>query len=278
MFALLSINEHARRGRELGPLVRETLHARGIEFVEGATPDDAIQSVDCIIAAGGDGTLVRAVATAVARGIPLGIIPLGTFNELARTLGVPLDVVGAVDVIAGGVQRTIDVARVNGHYFVNEASIGVSSRIAWLQTPEVKQRFGFLGVIGTALQAYRHARPIHCEVRYDGATAAFRTVQLTIANSNRFGGFVSVQDAAIDDGWLDLYSIDIDGPLSAIQVTRALLAGRREPGPGLRTLRSRSFEVCTRHRHRIAADGEPAGTTPALFEVLPQALRVYVRQ
>lgn len=278
MFALLTVNEHSRRGRELGPVVRRALRDRGIEFVEGRSLDDAARDVDCVIAAGGDGTLVRAIAVALAHGVPLGIIPLGTFNDLARTLGLPLDVEGAVDVIAAGAQRFIDVSRVNGHYFVNEASIGISSRITRLQTPEVKQRFGWLGVVGTALQAFRHSRPIHCEVISNGTRAAFRTIQLTIANSNRFGGLVNVQDAAIDDGWLDLYSVDIDHPSKAFGIARALLAGKREPVPGLRTLRSKRFDVRTRHPHRIAADGEEAGTTPAVFEVMPKALRVYVRQ
>lgn len=278
MFALLSLNEHSRRGRELGPAVREALRAHGIDFVEGSSLDDPAQSVDCVIAAGGDGTLVRAAGVALARGIPLGVIPLGTFNELARTLELPLDVEGAVAAIAAGAQREIDVSRVNGHYFVNEASIGISSRITRLQTPEVKQRFGWFAIIATALQAYRHSRPIHCEVIADETRASFRTIQLTIANSNRFGGVVNVQDAAIDDGWLDLYSVDIDRPSKAFGIARALLAGKRDSVPGLRTLRSKKFDVRTRHPHRIAADGEDAGTTPAVFEVLPKALRVYVRQ
>ncbi len=278
MFALLTLNEHSRRGRELGPAVRAALHARGIEFTEGSSPDDVAQDVDCIIAAGGDGTLVRAIGAATARGIPLGVVPLGTFNDLARSLGIPLDVAGAVDVIAGAKQRLIDVGRVNGCYFVNEASIGISSRITRLQTPEVKQRFGFLAVIVTALQAYRHSRPITCDVTYNGDHAVFRTIQLTVANSNRFGGVVNVQDAAIDDGWLDLYSVEIDGFWKTLPVARALLEGRREGVPGLRSLRAKRFAIRTHHPHRIAADGEPAGTTPAVFEVLPKALRVYVRQ
>jgi YegS/Rv2252/BmrU family lipid kinase len=278
MFALLNLNEHSRRGRELAPALRAALYVHGIDFVEGSSADDITSSVDCIIAAGGDGTIVGAAALAIACDLPLGIVPLGTFNDLARTLEIPLDVEGAVAVIAGGIQRAIDVGRVNGRYFVNEASIGISSRISRIQTPELKQRFGFLGVIGTALQAYRHSRAIHCSVSYDGTEEAFRTIQLTIANSNRFGGLLNVADAAIDDGWLDLYSVDIDSFFKAIPIARALLAGRREPTPGLRTIRATRFRVRTRRHHRIAADGEPAGTTPAVFEVLPKALRIYVRQ
>ncbi|MDP9110971.1 MAG: lipid kinase, partial [Candidatus Eremiobacteraeota bacterium] len=177
---------------------------------------------------------------------------------------------------AAGAERAIDVGYVNGRYFVNEASIGISSRISRMQTPELKQRFGFLGVLATALRAFRHSKAIDAEVLYDGKSERFRTIQLTIANSHRFGGFLSVSDAAIDDGHLDLYSVDINGFYEAFCVARALFAGKREEVPGLRTLRATSFEIRTRREHHIAADAEPAGTTPARFEVKAKALRVFV--
>ncbi len=277
MVAQLVLNSDSRRGREWGPLLRETLRARGVTFYETSElGSDA--KMDCIIGAGGDGTIVRCAGIAMERGVPLGIIPLGTFNELARTLNIPLDVRGAVDVVVRGSERSIDVGQVNGVYFLNEASIGISSRISRLQTSELKRRFGVFGVASTALQAFRHSRPIHAEVRYDGKAESFRTIQLTIANSHRFGGFLQVTDAAIDDGWLDLYSVDFENFGEAFSIARAMFAGRRRAVPGLRTLRARSFEIVTRHEHRIVADAEPAGTTPARFALLPRALRVFAAE
>lgn len=276
MLAWLVLNEHSRRGRELADDVRACLRARGVEIIEGAFPAEVAPQLDCIIAAGGDGTIARLVPAAVAHGVPLGIIPLGTFNELARTLGIPFDAAGACEVIVGKHERAIDVGRVNKAYFVNEASIGVSSRIARMQTIEIKQRYGILGVIGTAVQAYRHARPIHAEVHYDGKVESLRTIQLTVANSNRFGGVFNVTDASIEDGWLDLFSVEIEHFAQAFGIVRAILAGRRDSISGLRTLRATSFDVRTRHAHRITADGESAGVTPATFSILPKALRVMV--
>lgn len=278
MLAQLILNRHSRRGRESAPEVRDALHRSGIDFVEGGSPQDIDVDADCVIAAGGDGTIIGAVGEALRRGLPLGVVPLGTFNELARTLELPLDIQGAVRVITGRRERAIDVGRVNGRYFVNEASIGISSRISRLQTPELKQRFGFLAVVATALQAFRHSRPIHAEVRSDDGEECLKTIQLTIANSHRFGGFFNVAGAAIDDGWLDLYSVDIENVRDAFGIARAIFAGRRQDVAGLRSLRSRRFHVSTRHPHHVTADAEPAGTTPATFEVLPKALRVYVPQ
>jgi diacylglycerol kinase (ATP) len=277
MRALLVVNPNARRGRELHAALHRELDRCGIDIVRelGEPLPDGTPGVDAIIAAGGDGTLVHVIRRAMAYGVPVGLIPLGTFNELARTLGVPLDLAGACATIAAGHERAIDVATVNGAYYLNEASIGISSRIARLQVPENKQRFGFLAIVATALQAFVHSRPIRVEIVHDGGTNRFRTVQLTVANSHRFGGFFYVADASIDDGWLDLYSVEIDGIPEAFSVARAILSGKRQSVPGLRTFRSLAFDVITKRRHRITADGEPAGKTPARFEILPKALRVF---
>jgi diacylglycerol kinase (ATP) len=278
VLAQLIVNERSRRGRELGTFVRVALRDAGIDSVEEGRPADVVDGVDCIVCAGGDGTLLSGVGAAIARGLPLGVVPLGTFNELARTLSIPLDIRGAVRTIAERCQRSIDVGRVNDTYFVNEASIGISSRVTRLQTTDLKRRFGLFGVAATTFSALWHSRPIHAEVRYDGRSEAMRTIQLTVANSHRFGGFLNVADAAIDDGWLDLYSVDIGSMREAFSIARAMFAGRRRDVPGLRVLRAARFDVFTRHDHRITADGEPAGVTPATFEVFPKALRVFAPQ
>ncbi|MFY9886599.1 MAG: hypothetical protein WAK15_17675, partial [Candidatus Cybelea sp.] len=95
-------------------------------------------------------------------------------------------------------------------------------------------------------------------------------------NSQRFGGFITVDDASIDDGWLDLYSIEVNSVIEFYSLVAAIAAGRRQSSPGLRTFRSTAFDIRTRRPHRISADGEPAGTTPARFELLPRALGVLV--
>jgi YegS/Rv2252/BmrU family lipid kinase len=276
MRALLMLNLQSRRGREMAPTLREDLQRCGVEAIDGTSREAA--KVDCVISAGGDGTLTRAMARAIELGVPIGLVPLGTFNDLARTLNVPFDVAAACATIGAGYTRTIDIARVNGVYYASEASIGVSSRIARLQTTGDKRRFGILAVIATALQAFWYVRAMRVTLSFNGKSERFKTVQLTVANSHRFGGVFNVEDAAIDDGWLDLYSIEIDNALEALSVARAVLSGKRHDAPGLRTYRAAKFHVHTHHRHRISADGEPAGQTPATFEVLPKALRVYVPQ
>lgn len=271
MKALLVLNERSRLGRREGPLVRRTLEACGLECLREPGP-----GIEIVIAAGGDGTVIGAIPLALERGVPIGIVPLGTFNDLARTVGVPLDISQACAVIARGRTRTIDVGRVNGCHFVNEASVGVTARIARRQTPEVKQQFGVFGVISTTLQTLSEIRPFFAEIAYDGNAEQCRTVQITVANNARFGGIIERADAAIDDGWLDLYSIEPRNWFDTFAVVRKIVTRDPSSGGGLRTRRSTKFTIRTHHPHHISADGEPAGVTPATFEVLPKALRVLV--
>jgi diacylglycerol kinase (ATP) len=271
--ALLVVNPQSRRGNAVADAARSELARRGVEIAAEASPDGGI---DAVVVVGGDGTLSREVPHALELGVPIGLVPAGTFNDVARALGLPLDVEGACDVIAAGRTRTIDVAHVNGVYYVTEASIGISSRLARDQRPADKRRFGIFAVIASALGALRYARTIHAEVAFDGKHKRFKTVQLTVANSEHFGGVVTVEEASIDDGWLDLYSVEIESLPQLISVAATIAAGKRRPARGLRTYRATAFDVSTRHPHRISADGEPAGTTPARFEIAPKALKVFV--
>ncbi len=272
MRALLVVNPHSRRGKRLGCAVRTELQRLGVDIVED---EPSTRGLDAIVVAGGDGTVVREIPRARALGVALGLVPLGTFNDLARTLEIPVDVEGACGVIAAGRTRTIDAARVNGFYYVSEASIGLSSRLARLQRPQEKQRFGFLAVVASVLAATRHSRPFVAEITYDGKRERFKAVQLTVANSQRFGGFIAVEDAAIDDGWLDLYAAQIENFTQFLSLAGVIASGKRRSAAGLWTRRSTAFEVWTRRPHHISADGEPAGTTPALFEIVPGALRIF---
>jgi diacylglycerol kinase (ATP) len=273
MRALLVVNPHARRGRMLGSEVRRQLALRGVETVDAASSPE---NLDAVVVAGGDGTFARTIGKALAFGLPMGLVPLGTFNDLARTLEIPLEVEAACALIAAGRTRAIDVARVNSAYYVSEASIGVSSRVTRLQKTQDKQRFGLLAILASALAAVRYLRPFVAEVAYDGASVRLRAVQLTVANSNHFGGVITVEGAAIDDGWLDLYSVEIDGAKSAFSLLGALLSGRPRGAENLRAIRSEAFSVMTKRPRSIVADGEPAGKTPARFAILRRALRVFV--
>lgn len=272
MLVRLVANPRSRRGATVFSAARAALRDADIRVLE----EHDARRPEAIVVIGGDGSIARVIPQALAGGVPIGVIPSGTFNELARTLKIPFDVVAACAVIAGGATRTIDVARVNGVYYANEASIGVSSRITWLQHSKEKQRLGWGAIVASILLGLRYVRPLRATIECGDRTETLRTIQITVANSNRFGGVIDVRDAAIDDGLLDCYAIEAGAIFPIVSTVAAIV--RHEAGGlrGLRTYRGASIGIDTRHPHRIAADGEPAGTTPALFEVLPKALKIFV--
>ncbi|GAC1497682.1 MAG: lipid kinase [Vulcanimicrobiaceae bacterium] len=285
MRVLLMINPKSRRGDRSGHQVRAAFRSADVEIFEepinpGRGAWDALlryrDRVDCAAIGGGDGTLISAIPRIIESGLPLGILPLGTFNDLARTLEVPTDPEQAVAVILEGHLKALDVGRVNGKFFVNEASIGISTHIARRQTSEVKKRFGFLGVIGTTLATVRHSRPFRVDVAYNGTTEHFRTIQLTIANSHHFGGFITNKEASIDDGYLDLYSLELSNWSQAVPLIKPIVRHELSDSKAVRARKATRFEVRTTRPRHIFTDGEPATMTPATFEVVPKAIRVFV--
>jgi diacylglycerol kinase family enzyme len=137
--ALLLVNQHARSGTASLDDALSVLRRGGIEVTEEDCGSkrpiaDTIRAqadrYDCVIVGGGDGTLNTAAPALLETGLPLGILPLGTGNDLARTLGIDPDPVAAAGLIVAGNTRTIDLGEVNGHPFFNVASIGFSAELA----------------------------------------------------------------------------------------------------------------------------------------------------
>ena len=282
---ILIVNAHARKGRRARDTARACLEGRGHRVVvlecRGAHDvsraiGDVPGDVDVVAVGGGDGTIAAAIPGILRLGVPLAILPLGTTNELARTLRIPSALDAACALVDAGLTRKIDAACVNDFWFLNEASIGLSTHIARLQTGELKSRWGKFSMLIATFRAWRSLRPYHLVVESIHGKREFRTVQMTIANSYRFGAIVENPEASIDDGMLDLYSIDIRGWFDVLHVLRAVARRRFPEARNVETLRAPWFAVHARSRHHVAADGERATITPARFCVEPLAVEVIV--
>jgi len=286
---LLAVNTRARHGRIARERVVETLRARGHQIVE--PPDDADpgalsraivarrDDVDVVAVGGGDGTLLRAIAGLIETKLPLAVLPLGTFNELARTLGIPAEIEAATALLDDGAPLAIDVGRVNGVPYFNEASVGLSTRVTRLQTPDVKRRLGLLAVPITTLRALRWARPMHLEIgSANGDTCRLRAVQLTVANSYRFGGVVENPEASLEDGQAWLYALDAQNFWHTVRILGAVALHRFAQAPEVVALKSARFTVrpVHGHRHRVFADSEEVTRLPATFDVVNRAVTVLV--
>ena len=185
------------------------------------------------------------------------MLPLGTANDLARNLGIPEDPKAAADVIVAGVLRTIDVGSVNGHPFFNVASIGLSVDLARSLTPEVKRRWGRLGYAVTAMQVLARARRFSARISEGGETTLVRSMQIAVGNGRHYGGGNVVEEtAAIDDGHLDLYSLEMRDVWKLAFGLRTFRSGMHGAWTDVRTARGVEFEIATRYPREVNADGE----------------------
>ena len=234
------------------------------------------QSADMIVICGGDGSVSSAAASVIESGLPLGIIPAGTANDLARTLAIPLDFAAAADVVIAGHKRQIDVGMVNGHAFFNVASIGLSSELAQKLDPTTKKRYGRLGYAVAALRILARAKRFRARIIEKGGSTSVKSYQIAIGNGRLYGGGnVVEQTAAIDDGTLDLYSLETENLWKLALMARAFRTGTHGAWKEVRTARCVEFEIETRHPMPVNTDGEIVTATPARFRVIPQAVAVF---
>lgn len=234
------------------------------------------QAADAIVVCGGDGSISSAAPAVIESGLPLGIIPAGTANDLARTLAIPLDFAAAADLIVAGHKRQIDVGMVNGHAFFNVASIGLSSELAQKLDPAIKKRFGRLGYAVAALRILAGARRFRATIVEKGSGTTVKTYQIAIGNGRLYGGGNVVEEtAAIDDGTLDLYSLEMRNLWKLALMVRAFRTGTHGAWKEVRTARCVEFDIETRRPMPINTDGEIATATPAHFRVLPAAVTVF---
>jgi YegS/Rv2252/BmrU family lipid kinase len=284
---LLLVNRKARRGKDDLSAALDRLRGAGFDLIEGRVERPSQLSevvrrnrgrVDAVIIGGGDGTLTMAADGLVDTQLPLGILPLGTANDLARTLGLPLDTVAAADVIAAGRQRRIDLGVVNGTHFFNVATVGLGVGVTRRLSRERKGRWGVLAYLLTAARVVTRARPFAADIRTETGTIRVRTVQVTVGNGRHFGGGLTVdQSATIDDGLLHLVSLEAQTWWQLVGLLPALWRGTERHKQHARTLTGREFEVrpVKKHRKKVTADGEVSSRTPAVFRIVPRALAVF---
>lgn len=285
--ALLIVNRACRQGRIDLTAVLRRLQQHGLR-VTPVYPDDAAAAArairaaaaDCdrVIVAGGDGTLHGALEPLLDTGLALGILPLGTANDLARSLGLPRQPLAAADVIGAGRRQRIDVGRVNGCPFFNAASIGLGVKVTReLSGSRIKERWGPFSYARALLAAMRDSRAFRVRISVDHGSEVEYSLQITVGNGRYYGGGMTIAAGArVDDGRLFLYSIRPQPFWRLARLLPALRRGRHGDYPEVLMRVAPRLRVETTAPMPITADGELCARTPALFEVEPAAIPVFV--
>jgi YegS/Rv2252/BmrU family lipid kinase len=235
------------------------------------------KKVDLIVIGGGDGTISRALPQLLKLKKPFAVLPLGTANDFARTIGLPEDPLQAAEVALNGRKHRIDVAFANDHPYLNVASIGLASKVAAFQSKELKRKWGVGAYAIALMRAISNIKPFAVHLELDGELAWSGSVyQVSIGNGRHHGGGLTVaQDATIDDGKFDLYLVYPGRLWQLIASLGHLKFGGPKPEV-LQRLSAVSVTLSTNKSRVIDADGVQATETPARFELRPRALKVIV--
>jgi YegS/Rv2252/BmrU family lipid kinase len=236
----------------------------------------AIEAGEVPVVISGDG-LLGAVGGAMAGAeVPLGIVPGGRGNDLARVLGIPTDPEGAVEVLLGGRSRRIDVGEANGERFLGIVSVGFDS-----EANRLANQTGFLR--GNLVYAYAALRtligwkPARFTIQVGERQSTVRGYSVSVANSRAFGGGMYIApDAELDDGEFDVVAVGAVGKLRFVGNLPKVFKGTHVDSDEVQVFRAPRLELTASRPFPVYADGEHLTDLPASLRVLPRALSVLV--
>jgi YegS/Rv2252/BmrU family lipid kinase len=281
----LLVNPASAHGRTLKllPVIEQELDQRRIPFrvertrgledgVERAL--QAVEAGEVPVVISGDG-LVGAVGGAMAGSeTPLGIVPGGRGNDLARVLGIPDDPLGAVAVLAAGESRRIDVGEANGKRFLGIVSVGFDSEANRLANETTFMR-GNLVYAYAALRTLLGWKPGRFTIRVGDERQRFSGYSISVANSRAFGGGMFIApDAQLDDGEFDIVTVGEVGKLRFVGNLPKVFKGTHVQEDEVRVFRAAQLELTASRPFPVYADGEHLTDLPASLRVLPRALSV----
>jgi diacylglycerol kinase family enzyme len=307
--AVLVINSRSRRGRRLYGRARRLLDEAGIAFAQVFPVTDPTRlrdlfgdvlalEPDLVVVGGGDGTVAEAVGHLAHRDIALGVLPLGTTNNFARSLELPLDLPGAVRTVAvggpgGGKVADVDVGWFEStgdpqgegpgadreHIFANMVSLGLSVQVAGKVPHLLKRYLGRPAYALTAAGLLARHEAFTAHITIDGETTTLRTHQLNIANGAHHSGQRIARDASPDDRLLAVYRLGDERRLRLASATaRHVLTGPWRSLDEDAFLTTAHVEIETDPPMRVDVDGEIRGRTPVSVRLRGNALRVIVPQ
>lgn len=261
--------------------IRETIHVHDTGRLQAliACPES---ERPLFVAAGGDGTVGAVVDCLAGTEAVLGILPLGTSNDVARSLGISTRVADAVHLLTAGKVSTIDVGQFvadgsRPRHFIHAATIGLNVAFARLATqPSLRKRLGRFTYAVAGILALRQLRPFDCELELDGRRVSLCLLHLSIINAPVFGGrfAFSIPGASVDDRKLDILAIDNMSLLRIVLETVFLLLRRRPNLPGVLLQHVGRMRIHTEHPQPVTLDGEVAGKLPGDFVLVGEGLRV----
>ncbi|SHH40398.1 diacylglycerol kinase (ATP) [Caloranaerobacter azorensis DSM 13643] len=237
---------------------------------------------DIIIACGGDGT-VNEVVNGIAVGgkkIPVGILAAGTVNDFANFMDIPRSVKEFCDMILAGKTIDVDLGKVGNRYFVNVAAGGLLTNVAHQVPSELKTVLGRMAYYIEGLKEIprQKFKPINLTIESNEYNATEDVLLFLISNSSSIGGFKKLAPTAeVEDGYLDCIIIRKSEITDIVSIFINLLKGEHIKHPNVVYFKTKRIRISTDDKVHVDVDGEYLGMLPAVFEIAPQAFRIFVR-
>ena len=287
--AVLIVNSRARRGERLYAEAKALLLKKGFELAAShpvrdpaRIPEIVKEAVErgerLIVIGGGDGTISSIVDYLAYQNVILGILPMGTANNFARGVGLPLGVKDAIEVIAEGQPARVDLGKLNNNYFSNAVSLGLSAAIHRASRDGSKRYLGRAGYLLAAVRSLATHRPFHCRLEHDGATTEIEALDLRVANGPYHGGMVAVPGADVESSDLVVRAIKGHSKWALVRVWTDIVRGRSLDSTITDILRVRELTITADPVQAVSIDGEVVTNTPVTISVASKALRLMVPQ
>ncbi|HET7030555.1 MAG TPA: diacylglycerol kinase family protein [Candidatus Limnocylindrales bacterium] len=266
------------------PRIRELMAAAGLgdELVQAATPaeirseagDAVSRGYQLVVAAGGDGTVGTVASALLGSETALGILPLGSVMNIARSVGLPRDPAAAAEVIRTGALARIDVGEARGRPFFEAGSVGMNA--AMFREAQRFERGDWTSILRTIGVAFRY-RPARMAIDLDDRRIRTRALMVTVSNGPYAGaGMTVAPNARLDDGRFDVRVFRRFSKLRLLRHLASIAFGRERYAPEVDTYRSAFVRIESARPLPARADSRDLGATPIEFATRPAALRVVV--
>ena len=240
----------------------------------------AESGVEMVVAAGGDGTISAVAGALVGSDTPLGILPLGTANVLARELGIPVNLDAACGLLAGNfAAKSVDAMRIGDRHYFTQVGVGIDALMIRDTGREAKRRFGRVAYLWTGFTKLIGFQPCRFLLEVDGKPIKTKASQVLIANCGTLGQppLTWGPDIRPDDGRLDLCVMRAATVWAYLRISWNVLRRSHRSNPKLHYFRvERSATIGTRKPMPVQADGEIVGDTPVVVSIVAGAVQVAV--
>lgn len=289
--AMIIINPSSGREEALNYIgsTKEILHEQGYQVTVSETKKErdathfcitaCEQRFDLVVSIGGDGTLHETINGLIDQEHrpKLGVVPLGTVNDFARALHIPLDPEQAIRTLTSTRVKKVDMGCVNDHLFLNVIAVGSIAETLSMVSSEDKSRFGAFAYLKEGIKELMNKPVHHLTIQYDDKTWEGESRLFLAALTNSVGGFEKlVPDAAVDDGLIHCFIIKDLNIFSTLSVSMSLLLGSLKDHNDVVYFTAKQVHASSAETVRTNVDGEEGPALPIELNIMPRHIEVIV--